>query len=275
MKRCWIFALVLGIAAFSGNARADETIEVPSVAYSGLPNARPAPGPLLGTLYRPAGGGGPWPAVIVLHTCAGIGNGRLVGEWALRLNRWGYAAFVLDSFTPRHVENVCSTADAGKVTPLDRAVDTIEAARVLAKIPAIDANHIGVVGMSNGGATAVQSTLRAFSRDAPNPIKAAVSLYGTCRNPAAHGNVPLLALAGDADDWGDPAKYCSNFKQALGPDQPMELKIYSGVYHSFDNDRFMQLQYYQGHPQKYDADAAKDAFETTHAFLDKYLKSAP
>ena len=274
MLRSGILAYLIGIALLSGTVHAQERIEVPSVPIPNTPpNVRPAPAPLTGMLYRPANTRGSLPVVIVLHTCGGISS-TLETDWAARLNNWGYAAFVLDSFTARGVKNVCAPEDKDKATPLDRAGDAINAAHVLAQIPGIDGKRIGAVGMSHGGATAVTISRRMFEEPAPNPIRAVVAIYGSCVGPQFHGTVPLLALAGEADDWGFPAKTCAEFQKALRPDQPMELHTYPGVYHSFDNQWNMSGRIYQGHKLLYDQPAAEDAFARTHAFFDKYLRDA-
>jgi dienelactone hydrolase len=228
---------------------------------------------LSGKLYRPKAAGAV-PVVIVLHTCSGIGDGHLVGSWVDRLNDWGYAAFVLDSFSARNISSVCAPEDQGKVTAFDRAGDVINAAIVLAKVPGIDGNRIGAVGMSHGGVTAAVLTTRVFETYKPGLIKASVDYYGPCRQPDKHGTVPLLALAGEADNWGNPAKTCAEFQKALAPDQPMELQIYPGVVHSFDNDMLTRATSEFGHPLKYDYAAAKDSFARTHAFLGRYVRDA-
>src|SRR5690348_6955805 len=66
------------------------TIPVQHIEFSREPSK-----PLLATLELPAGAG-PFPAVIVLHGCNGIGIGSRT--WAQRLHQWGYAVLLLDSF---------------------------------------------------------------------------------------------------------------------------------------------------------------------------------
>src|SRR6185295_7601682 len=62
------------------------------------------------TLYRPAGQG-PFPAVILLHGCAGVR--RKDTQWAEALRQEGYVALVVDSLsgrgigTPEHRREVC------------------------------------------------------------------------------------------------------------------------------------------------------------------------
>jgi len=274
MLKRWVFCLALEIALLSEAVQAGEAFSIPSNPIPGVLAARPAPVPLVGTLQRPTQGSGPFPVVIVLHTCAGIGNGYLVQSWAERLNRWGYAAFILDSFGPRNTREVCAQSGTTVVSVLDRAGDAINAAMFLRTVPGIDGKRIGAVGMSHGGATAAALTMRAFEAYQPGLIKASVDYYGTCRSPAEHGTVPLLALAGEPDDWGNPAQSCTSFRAALGPGQPMELHVYSGVYHSFDNDRLRGVVWSHTHRLQYDATAAEDSFVRTRAFLDHYVKDA-
>ena len=50
-------------------------------------------------------GTGPFPAVLVMHGCAGVRDHHR--GWARRLTEWGYAAALLDSFRPRNVNATC------------------------------------------------------------------------------------------------------------------------------------------------------------------------
>ena len=60
--------------------------------------ARPDTG-LAAELGRSSNGGGPFPAVVVLHGCIGI-TGHFTGI-ADRLSSWGYVALAVDSLGPR------------------------------------------------------------------------------------------------------------------------------------------------------------------------------
>ena len=233
-----------------------------------LPDVRPAPAPLRAELILPPGGG-PFPVVILLHGCGGLsGNMR---AWADRLVGWGYAALILDSFSARNVYTVCEPTAQAMVTRFDRAGDALSAAMFLRTVPDIDPERIGVLGTSHGGATAVTLTGRAFQDAAPGLIKAVVDYYGACRDPAGHGTIPLLALAGEADSWGDPATTCTSFGQQLRPDQPFELKTYPGVVHAFEYS-LQRTRTMVGHPMAYDGPAAADSYQRVHAFLDRYLR---
>jgi dienelactone hydrolase len=223
-------------------------------------------GPLPGVLRLPTGSG-PFPAVILLHGCNGPFKG--MPDWAYRLNAWGYAALMPDSMTPRGVKSVCDTAEQSKLTPGDRVGDVGAAAAWLRTRSEIDPARIAVLGLSHGGATA------ALSAQAPYGgmrLRAAVDYYGTCAEPRLHGSVPLLVLAGEADEWGDPAKKCRAYGQALRSDQPFEIYTYPGVFHAFDSGPRTKTVF-KGHAMAYDRTAAEDSFIRVRTFLDRQVKN--
>ena len=237
-----------------------------------VPGSRMPTEPIPATLALPDGTG-PFPAVIVLHGCGGVGGGQVI--WAKRLNSWGYAALVPDSFAPRGVTaGVCAPSQQHLVTNQDRAGDVLSAALWLRTRPEIDGARIGVIGFSHGGGTAAWVTQRRYEQLFPGLLKASVDYYGACRFPETHGTVPLLALAGEDDTWGFPALSCRGFAAKLGPDQVFEVHTYPGVVHAFDSVLQQHRVMKEGHPMDYDRDAAEDSFVRVKAFLDRYLAHA-
>jgi dienelactone hydrolase len=222
-------------------------------------------GPLPAVLRLPAGAG-PFPAVILLHGCNGPFSG--MPDWAYRLNAWGYAALMPDSMTPRGVKSVCDPAEQPKVTAWDRVGDIGAAATWLRTRSEIDPNRIAVLGLSHGGATAA---LAAQAPYAGMRLRAAVDYYGPCTDPRLHGSLPLLVLAGEADDWGDPAQRCRAYGQELRPDQLFEIHTYPGVVHAFDSGPRTRV-IMMGHAMAYDRAAAEDSFTRVHTFLDRLVK---
>jgi len=108
----------------------------------------PANATLSGDLSLPRGQG-PFPAVILLHGCAGIGSN--IREWSHWLVHEGYATFVLDSFTGRRLRRLC-----GYPAPLTgpmRAPDVYAAASYLKTLGAIDGRRVAAIGFSHGGWT--------------------------------------------------------------------------------------------------------------------------
>jgi len=249
-------------------------VVTPASSNGAIPPAAPIlvrpprmpPGPIPGVLRLPAGNG-PFPAVILLHGC----NGPFTGmpDWAYRLNAWGYAVLMPDSMTPRGVKTVCDPAEQPKVTPWDRVGDIGAAATWLRTRHEIDPERIAVLGLSHGGMTA------ALAVQAPYigiRLRAAVDYYGPCYEPRLQGPVPLLVLAGEADDWGDPAARCKAYGKELRSDQPFELHTYPGVFHAFDGGPKTRTMF-SGHVLAYDKAAAEDSFTRVHAFLDREVKN--
>jgi dienelactone hydrolase len=222
-------------------------------------------GSIPGVLRLPAANG-PFPAIILLHGCNGPFNG--MPDWAYRLNAWGYAVLMPDSMTPRGVKTVCDPGEQPKVTPYDRVGDIGAAATWLRTRPEIKPDRIAVLGLSHGGTTA------ALAVQAPYigiRLRAAVDYYGPCHEPRLQGPVPLLVLAGEADDWGDPAARCRAYGRELRSDQRFEIHTYPGVFHAFDSGPKTRTTF-SGHVLAYDKVAAEDSFTRVHAFLDREVK---
>jgi dienelactone hydrolase len=229
------------------------------------PRARMPSAPIPADFKVPPGKG-PFPAVIVLHGCGGRGASQLL--WADRLNEWGYAALIPDSMAPRGIKRVCESEAQHLVTPRDRMGDVGSAVAWLRSRPEIDPDRIAVLGESHGGATAALATARVYGDIG---LTAAVDYYGACIDPGSHGTVPLLALAGEADDWGFPAVRCRAYASAVGGGQTVDVHTYPGVYHAFENPRVAGT-ISNRHLLKYDRDAAEDSFVQTRAFLDHWVK---
>ena len=109
-------------------------------------------------------------------------------------------------------------------------------------------------------------------RELVRRLRAAVDYYGPCFDPRLHGTVPLLVLAGDADDWGDPAKRCRAYGSELRPGQPFEIHTYPDVYHGFDAGPTTKTVF-DGHILEYNRAAAEDSFVHVRAFLDRQLRN--
>ncbi len=265
----WIPALIVtlliaacGLNPPSASLDGGDVVEIPSVEAS---LARMPPGPIPAVFMRPAGQGR-FPAVIVLHGCGGRGASQVY--WARRLNRWGYAALIPDSMTPRGVKRVCEPDAQPLVTPRDRVSDIASAVAWLRTQPGIDPGRIAVLGLSHGGDAAVIATERIYKNLG---LRAAVDYYGPCVDPDAHGTVPVLVLVGGADDWGHPGLRCEAFGQDLTPGQPFEIFVYPGVYHAFDNPDMVRTTS-NGHILEYNAAAAADSYVRVHTFLDRWVK---
>jgi dienelactone hydrolase len=258
-------AILLSVLVAAG-AEA-QTVRFPSVAV-GTVEAGPE---LTGWLYRPSGDG-PFPALVLAHSCGGVLPHTEM--WGRLLASWGYATLAPDSFGPRGEKNVCGRGRV--VSSQTRVADVAGAIDWLNAQPFVRRNTIGLIGHSHGGGTTMRSVQGGFGL-AQRGLRAAVAYYPGClpqfdRNVAA----PLLILIGDKDDW-TPAEDCRRL-QAAGFVQPalVEAVYYPSAYHSFDNrlvgDRTITVADGKSHRLVYDTVAGPDAEARTRAFFEKYLK---
>lgn len=121
----------------------------------------PAPGTLFRSPHVPPGPG-PFPAVILLHTCGGIEPHLF--QWADRLNERGYAAVVLNSFAPRGADK-CVVPRYFPASGDEVAGDAFAALAHLRTRPGIDGARIGVMGFSWGANAALRVASRSYHRD--------------------------------------------------------------------------------------------------------------
>ncbi len=223
----------------------------PEPAPSRIPEAR-APNPANPIEVMKPEGAGPFPAVVMLHDCSGLGP-RSSGSpkrWAAQLVKRGYVVALPDSFGTRGFPaGVCTDPSPNRtdVAPFRRVPDAYAALDHLRSLPFVARDRIGVMGGSHGGAT----TLAAIAEQARDPaplaerkrrgFAAAVALYPGCAigNPRFtdeyRAAAPLLILAGERDDW-TPAAACVKLAEAArGAGKPVEIKVYPGAHHSFDS----------------------------------------
>jgi dienelactone hydrolase len=224
---------------------------------------------LAGRLQKPAGAG-PFPAVVLLHGCAGIQPKR-DHRWAERLVSWGYVTLQVDSFRPRAISSVCTMEGNEAVDMLARRVtDAYDARRYLVGLPFVDGTRIAVMGWSNGAAT----TLNALYLKRDNPFHAAVAMYPSCRKSLAELNAPLLILIGAKDDW-TPAERCVTQMPAGKSNFEVALQVYPDAYHGFDAiGKPRQVWGARGshHHLEHNPAAEKDSIVRVKEFLEKYLQ---
>ena len=85
------------------------------------------PNPLQFTLTKPSGTG-PFPAVVILHDCSGLGprSSGAPWRWSTQLTAWGYVTIWPDSFAPRGKPGgVCIDATPPFVPPRLRVEDAL------------------------------------------------------------------------------------------------------------------------------------------------------
>ena len=236
--------------------------------------AQPAAAPGLAipvTVSKPDGAG-PFPAVVVLHDCSGLGprSSGAPGRWTATLVERGYVVLMPDSFSTRGApDGVCTTGSRRfEAAPERRVHDAFDALGYAQRLPYVDAKRIGVMGGSHGGTT----TLLTMSRSG---FRAGVALYPRCSMAAQsyRPTAPLLILIGELDDW-TPAADCNRLASQV------RLKVYPGAHHSFDSDRPVRFLATRINPSAAsgrgattggNAAAWKDAIEEVIRFFDQNL----
>jgi dienelactone hydrolase len=226
-------ALVAALAAVLAGGCASVSVQFPN-ATPGRPLTVP------GWLSRPPGGG-PFPALVLLHGCHGVSSST--HGWARWFRDHGYVALIVDSWAARNMAEGCSPQSVD-LPNTERFDDAVGALRFLHSRAEVDRQRIGVIGWSNGGVFAIalingptHERARRRGVTLPEPgFRAAIGVYpGGCYSLATEQVVrPLLVLMGDADDWTLPGP-CVEMVEAMrrrGADAAIVL--YPGAVHYFD-----------------------------------------
>jgi dienelactone hydrolase len=210
------------------------------VGFVGEPRDGRTSARLEGMLLRPSGTG-PFPALALLHGCSGLRTpgGAVQGKlrfWAEHFRGLGYMTLLVDSFTTRGIDEVCTGRHL--LSPVrDRADDARGALRYLQGRPDVRADRVGLLGWSNGAAATLSVVFDQGSVE--RDFRAAVAFYPNCtRNfpggPDFRPYAPLYVLVGALDDWTPAAPCMTLVERARAAGAPIAIKVYSGAHHSFD-----------------------------------------
>ena len=241
-------AALFGFLAGGVPADADEQV---NFASAGQGDA------IQGYLTRPKGAG-PFPAVVLLHTCLGLPAERT--SIGVRIAAWGYVALFVDDFATRGLKETCAV-DFKPALP-----DAEGALAYLASLPYVDPARIAAVGFSQGGDTALK-----IAAGGAAGFKASAAFYPPCANlNGAALAIPTLILVGAKDEVtsaGDCAKLAK--RQASGM---VRFVVYSGAAHAFDLPEFGAGTKVMGMPLAYDHNAATRSWTELRGFLAARLK---
>lgn len=177
-------------------------------------------------LFEPEGAG-PFPAVIILGGCQGVSKDVDVVK---RVNAdylpQGIATLVVDSFTPRGVDNVCGNSSL--VDRVTRAEDAYAAMAWLARKSNIDSKHIFLQGYSNGAMATIEAIDAKRAATHQQKFAGAIAFYPYCWSDLTKYSVKTIILIGEGDDW-TPAFAC----QSIPDKSNVEVTVYPNALHGF------------------------------------------
>jgi dienelactone hydrolase len=203
-------------------------------------------------MFKPEGNG-PFPALVVMPTCAGHLSRHAFDVWARVALQHGYAVLVVDPLTPRGV-----TKPAENCLPPTRMrearlrKDAFDAAEHLRKQSFVDPERVGLLGLSQGAMAALAAAATGY--DAPQDrraFRAIVSIYPVCflanlQIPGRSGPanihyipdtrivVPLLVQMGELDTEGLPQDCISRLQDWKERGAPVQLVVHKNATHGWD-----------------------------------------
>ncbi len=239
-------------------------------------------------IYKPAGNG-PFPAVVLLHTCGPI-DGHHAHYWIAAALERGYVAFLVDSWEQRGLSSggVCAFRPDFPANSV-RTRDAYDALGHLGKFGFVDKSRVAVMGFSQGGRVAyhlASKTVAGMFAPDGRRFAAAVAVYGECFfRPRQLSNIrpdidtPVLSLLGDKDEDGDPKECVPRLQAAKDGGAPVEWHVFAGAGHAWDHYKFNQSRdiAYAGSPRgmvyyAYNAKITEETRERAFAFLARHLK---
>ena len=201
-----------------------------------------ASGILHAQLYKPEGAR-PFPAVIALHGCGGLGGHSdpvlpRYREWAERLLKAGNAVLLPDSYGSRELGPQCRVKEMHVKARRERAADISASRAWLVKQSWVARDRVSLIGWASG-ASALLWAVRPQSapRDLGPDFRAAVAFYPDCRISAGLGwstRVPTLVLIGADDDVSSPPACRQMVDGARGRSALARIVVYPGADHDFD-----------------------------------------
>ena len=203
----------------------------------------PAPeGVLHAELYKPEGNG-PFPTVIALHGCGGLGGHSEAvlpryRDWAERLLKEGHAVLLPDSYGSRGMGPQCRVKERKVRARRERVEDVVAARQWLMQQPWAARDRISLIGWANGASALLWAVRPQLSSRGSEPdFRAAIAFYPDCRISAGLGwsaRVPTLLMIGAKDDVSSPPACRAMIEGARGRSALTRIVVYPGAYHDFD-----------------------------------------
>lgn len=225
-------------------------------AFSSMSNA----------IFKPEGDG-PFPAVVLVHTCGGLQPH--INDRARDLLAAGFVVLVLDAYGPRGHRVFCTPAGVGAPRVYKDAFDALAA---LEKVKEVDRSRIYLMGLSLGSfaAAAVSSPGVAQLVGSTRRFRASAGWYGSCAfdvGPFPRWELvrpdldrPVLMLLARKDDETPIAPCFPRLDELKAQGKPVAWHVYEDATHGWD----------KSNPQrgyKYSKDVTEDAMRRTIEFF--------
>ena len=226
-----LFLTLLMSAAHAAPAPAPAQVEIP--LSSGVLHAQ---------LFKPEGEG-PFPTVIALHGCGGLGSHSdsvqpRYRDWAERLLKAGNAVLWPDSYGSRELGPQCRVKEMHIKARRERVTDIAASRAWLMKQNWVARDRVSLMGWANGASALLWAVRpQSAARDAGPDFRAAIAFYPDCRISAGLGwstRVPTLVLIGANDDVSSPPACRQMVDGAHGRSALARIVVYPGAYHDFD-----------------------------------------
>lgn len=202
-----------------------------------------------GDLLMPKNANGKVPAVVYSHGSTGV-TAHALDVWAKELNAAGVAVFIVDSYKPRGISE--TQTDQGQLSPGGQIADALNAVKLIATHPKIDAARIFNMGFSRGGSIAYYTAWPMYQR----PVDTAgakfaghIAVYpGVCEiryraDASDKATAPIFVALGTKDVTTNEAT-CKHYMSEVGAaGNKVTVKTYDGAYHAWDT--LNRFGYYQ------------------------------
>src|ERR1700726_5343299 len=128
-------------------------------------------------------------------------------DWAQLLVKAGFIVLYPESYSSRGLGSQCASRNRPVRPDHERVADANASRRWLEQQPDVRADHISLLGWSNGGSSVLWTVRPQRGIDDKFDFRSAVALYPGCRrldSTAWAARVPTLILIGASDDVSSP-----------------------------------------------------------------------
>jgi dienelactone hydrolase len=225
------FLTWFAMACAADAAPAPQAVDIPS-----------GPTTLHAQLYKPEGNG-PFPVVIALHGCGGLGAHAdavqpRYRDWAEKLLKSGHAVLWPDSYGSRELGPQCRVKERRVLARRERVADVTAARQWLVAQDWVARDRVSLIGWANGASAVLWAVRPQLSSRALEPdYRSAIAFYPDCRISSGTGwsaRVPTLLLIGARDDISSPPSCKQMVDGARGRSALARIVVYPSASHDFD-----------------------------------------